>query len=311
MKTKNYCLMFFSAVFLCVKFSLAASVIEPVEGVPQSSRFSQCKPLYILDGCSSFIHLCRDAYFDQPVIVKYMREDKSGNLLNEISIFKLIREFRHTIKILDVVDEGQKTFLILEYASGGDLENQLQRASKSNKRVNAQAIFRLVMKAIDELHSNRIAHRDIKPENFFFVEKDGNKYLKIGDFGFSQLVPPGMNSTKRKGTLRFMAPEVFNIGQKTTQPKTTNYDPFKSDIYSAGVMLFCMLTSAHLFESPSSTDVHFRLLQKKGIRGYIKHFQFENLIEEPAIILLENMLHPVPYFRPTAQQVLKYPWLSR
>ena len=81
---------------------------------------------------------------------------------------------------------------------------------------------------------NNIAHLDLKPENILF---DKDLRLKLADFGFATVTKGETEGSS--GTKRFyMSPEAF-IGDK--------YNAFKADIFSAGVILFILMTRQVLF----------------------------------------------------------------
>lgn len=309
MKIRNYLLFFF---FAFSPLTLATSLELPEEGVPKSGRFSKCKSLYKPGDCSSFIHLCDDAEFDKQVIVKYMRPEKKHDLDNEIRILSSVKDkgLIHTIGILDVVVEDEKTFLILEYANGGDLLGKILEAAAANKKLRVKEPFEMVMMAIAELHSHRIAHCDIKPDNFFLHNVDGGTYFKIGDFGFSQYIPKGMAVSRSLGTLKYMAPEVYNIDYVREKRPHATYDPFKADIFSAGLVLFTLIAKGNMYKKPCDRDEKFALLKAAGVRGYIEHFKIERRFDEPAIQLLEAMLNFNPKKRPSAEEVLMHPWFN-
>lgn len=71
---------------------------------------------------------------------------------------------------------------------------------------------------------NSIAHQDIKAANVLF---DRNGRVKVADFGLSVFIHPDDNIDQHKGTFAYLAPEVCQKGY---------FNPFKSDIWSLGVL---------------------------------------------------------------------------
>ena len=85
-----------------------------------------------------------------------------------------------------------------------------------------------ISQGLSDCHREGIVHRDVKPQNIF-INKAGN--FKIGDFGVSRFAPANNDTLSFKGTVSYMAPEVFHL--KGTDAR--------SDIYSLGMVLYQML----------------------------------------------------------------------
>lgn len=95
--------------------------------------------------------------------------------------------------------------------------------------------FYQMVEGIGYCHSKGVVHRDLKCEN---VLLDKNNNVKITDFGFARAnltKPDGTRVLSRTycGSYSYAAPEVLT---------GTPYDPFKSDIWSLGVILFIMVS---------------------------------------------------------------------
>jgi serine/threonine protein kinase len=146
-----------------------------------------------------------------------------------------------------VIEVGQKPYLVMEYADGGDLATWIrERRLTLPLAVNFAIQFCEGMK-----HAVRVAgmvHRDIKPAN---VLVQGQGTVKIADFGlakaygFSGLDFAAASSSDDRslsiagaGTLSYMAPEQFESLSKADT---------RSDIFSFGAMFYEMLTCQRLF----------------------------------------------------------------
>ena len=90
--------------------------------------------------------------------------------------------------------------------------------------------------AIKYMHSVGVCHRDIKAENVIISDKNT---VKIIDFGFSVRFTPDTGLRVFCGTSYYMPPEIVQKRQ---------YNGFKSDIWSLGVLLYLMLTSTFPFK---------------------------------------------------------------
>ena len=86
------------------------------------------------------------------------------------------------------------------------------------------------MRGLEYLHENDVAHRDLKPENIF-VCCDGK--IKIGDFGLSNSLVDGQPLLTSCGSPHYASPEIV---------EGHPYDGKSIDIWSAGVILYTMVT---------------------------------------------------------------------
>jgi serine/threonine protein kinase len=151
---------------------------------------------------------------------------------------------------------------------------------------------------LQHAHQNGVIHRDIKPANLL-VDKGG--VLKIADFGLAKLNGADASNgwrtldCRRMGTPQYMAPE------QVEKPQAVDH---RADIYSAGVVLYEMLTRelplgrfsppSQKAEVDSSLDmVLFRALEKDLARRYRDIREFKQAVEAVAFktkVPLQNNL---------------------
>ena len=130
----------------------------------------------------------------------------------------------------------------MEFLEGGDLNKRL--GAKALPPQEALRLFRELMFALGDIHEKGILHRDLKPQNLMFRD-DGS--LAIVDFGIAKHVDAAdrTNAGEVLGTPRYMSPE---------QVQGRALD-LRTDIYSAGVLLYQMLSGRHLFEGDTAVEV--------------------------------------------------------
>lgn len=101
------------------------------------------------------------------------------------------------------------------------------------------------MTALAYVHDRQIVHRDVKPENLIFDER--GQVLKLVDFGLSERLLEEKKLELPCGSPGFVAPEVV------TQPPS-GYDT-KADVFSAGCVLFMLLTGEETFSGKDAKEV--------------------------------------------------------
>lgn len=177
----------------------------------------------------------------------------------------------------------------MELICGGDLLSFVRKRTKLNE-TTAKFIFRQIMEALQYIHSQNIIHRDIKLDNILI---DLGNNVKICDFGVSRTVRSGDIMHDQCGTPAYIAPEIL---------KNLGYEGFGVDVWSAGVVLYAMLSGTVPFKANNMSDLHRLIL--KGNYAPIKD------ISDEAISLLSNLLEVDPKKRLTVDQVLNHSWLK-
>lgn len=149
--------------------------------------------------------------------------------------------------------ETREPYIAMEYVPGESLHAVLGKRDKQISLESALQIAQEIAEALDYAHSHGVVHRDIKPANILMTV-DG--HAKIADFGIAKLnqaqtTLPG----EVLGSPAYMAPE---------QLRGDGVDP-RSDLFSAGVILYNMLTGFRPFQGDSATTICFKVVNRNPI----------------------------------------------
>lgn len=141
----------------------------------------------------------------------------------------------NVMSVIDMLVYRQFIIIVSEYAEGGSLKGWLSKhGGKAPSPERALEMMVGILRGIEHLHAKSVVHRDLKPDNILLQRN----YPRITDFGISRIVSSGSMSTKAMGSPAYMSPESF-AGNKSPQ----------TDIWSAGVILYEMLTGEYPFNS--------------------------------------------------------------
>jgi len=189
------------------------------------------------------VYRAHDEVLDRDVALKMMRAESAID--PEVSE-RFCREARACAQlnhpnIITIYDFGQadasSSFIVMELLSGVDWRS----AIKGRGKIPLPLKLRLMLQVLDGLahaHKHGIVHRDIKPSNLFLHL---GEQAKILDFGIARLPLSSLTRTGMVlGTPNYMAPEQIT-GKKCDA---------RSDLFSAAIVFFELLTGVHPFEAP-------------------------------------------------------------
>ena len=146
------------------------------------------------------------------------------------------------VSVYDVSKGGDTEYIVMELIDGITLKQYMERRGLLNWRESLHFITQ-IMRGLSHAHSRGIVHRDIKPQNIM-VLRDGS--VRVADFGIACLENSAQTLTQEAlGSVHYISPEQAR-GDRTDA---------RSDIYSAGVVLYEMLTGRLPFEGDSAVSV--------------------------------------------------------
>ncbi|KAF4656744.1 hypothetical protein FOZ61_006713 [Perkinsus olseni] len=202
----------------------------------------------------------------------------------EIRILQSLRRSPHVIQLFEIMETPWEVFMVMEYASGGELFDYIVDNGKVSES-EACKFIRQIISGACSLHRANVVHRDLKPENLL-LDRDGN--IRIADFGLSNFFQPGQALRTACGSPCYAPPEMV---------AGLPYDPPKCDVWSVGVILYAMICGQLPFE-----DQRTPTLYKKILNGAFKAPNRSKTSREVRR-LISRMLTPDPNERPTFEEL--------
>jgi len=190
-------------------------------------------------------------------------------------------------RLVDVIEDQCNVYLVLEHVDGQDLFEYLRDMGCMSEQEAAQ-IIQQVLQALAHCHQENIVHRDIKCENIMVHRRSSSGLppkVTLIDFG---LAIPGGAALEggMEGSVPYLAPELAGLCICHAS----------QDLWSAGVVLFAMLTG----ELPSSQ-----------VSSGAAALQLPAQFSEEAQSFLAGIMHPEASERMSAQEASEHPWLKR
>lgn len=189
-------------------------------------------------GRPAAIKVLHKEHADKQAIERFFREARAASAIEHPGI----------VKVYEVGENDEGSFLIMEMLEGEDLEARLQREQRLDVQDAARFAVQIAS-ALEVAHANNIVHRDLKPGNLFVIKDDqvsGGERIKILDFGIAKVQAtekmPNTNATRSDmllGSPAYMSPEQCRGADKVDG---------RADLYSLGCILFEMLCGRPPFD---------------------------------------------------------------
>lgn len=226
-----------------------SSTYDPLVGQVLDDRYEILAKL--ARGGMATVYRARDQRLTRTVAVKVMRTD-----LGEDDEFaaKFDREARAAATlnhpaVVGVFDQGTalgRPYIVMEFVEGETLRRVISREAPLSP-VDALELLEPIVSALACAHESGLVHRDIKPENVLISTRG---QVKVADFGLARLMTsPQMTATGvLVGTASYLPPELVTHSRPDT----------RSDIYSAGIVAFEMLTGSKPHTGENNYQIAYR-----------------------------------------------------
>lgn len=267
----------------------ASQISTAIEGQPDFGGRFQTLEL-IGEGGMGVVYKVRDPDLDKCFAVKILRahlaKDKQALKRFQREAEALIR-LNHP-GLVAVYEQGVlgdgTPYIVMDFVDGENLADFL----RANGRMDVQRavkVFDQVMEAIEHVHHSSLVHRDVKPRNIILSKsEDGGDQIKLVDFGIAKEAGiedgtiAGVTQTGDfLGSPFYMSPEQC----QGAEPE------HRSDIYSAGCVLYEMLTAKTPFASPNPVKVVVGHLSEKPVAPSTIVSEKSKLISELDFIVLK------------------------
>ena len=177
----------------------------------------------------------------QEQLARFRREAQAAGKLTHPNV----------VSIYDFGLDDGTYYIAMEYVKGRDLQDIFGR----NERFGTAGVLQVMtqlLEALDYSHRHGVVHRDIKPSNIIILDEGT---VKVADFGIARVESSNLTQAGMVlGTPSYMSPEQF-MGQTVDG---------RSDLFSAGVILYQLLTGEKPFTGSVTTIMH-KVLQEQPL----------------------------------------------
>ena len=200
-------------------------------------------------GGMAVVYKGRDQRLNRLVAIKILKEELAQDAefrrrFHDESQAVAMLSHPNIMAVYDVSRSDSLDYIVMELIDGITLKQYMQKKGEPLNWRESLHFITQIMRGLSHAHSRGIIHRDIKPHNIM-VLRDGS--VKVADFGIARLVSAAQNTLTQEalGSVHYISPE---------QARGSHID-CRSDIYSAGVVLYEMLTGRLPYEGDSPVSV--------------------------------------------------------
>lgn len=207
----------------------------------------------------------------------------------EVRVLRQLGGHVSIVALLETFESREYIYLVQEYCGGGSLLDLVRHKRRLSEDESA-SLFQQLLAALQYCHRRGIVHRDVKLENILL---DDHGEVRLIDFGLCGYYVPDKTLRCHCGSPSYAAPEIVARQDYLAPPV---------DVWSAGVVLFAMLTGYLPFYAKDKRE-----LSRKILRG---EWTAPAWISPTALDLLQRMLCVDPRERISLEGIWKHPWVE-
>ncbi len=228
----------------------------------------------------------------EKMAIKILEKKKIKDKDDKIRInreFEMLSKFNHinVILVTEIFESPDRYYCVMEYCEGGELFNYIVKKRRLSEEESAFFYYQII-NGLEYIHSLNMVHRDLKPENLLITKEH---ILKIIDFGLSNYYSKDKLLNTPCGSPCYASPEMIS-GKE--------YDGFKIDIWSSGIILYAMLCGYLPFEDNDNDELFKKILECK--------IDFPNYLSNDSIDLIKKILVIEPNERISILEIKTHPF---
>lgn len=246
-------------------------------------------------GSYSTVYLAQEKKTGKQVAIKLFYNEFADNETIEKE-FSIQKQFNcpYIIETYGLYKDADQWILLMEYASGGELFNEIVEHGFFSES-DAALIVQQVLIGLKVLHESHIIHRDLKPENLLLSrDVNGEPVIKICDFGLSDVFGEKL-MRDYCGTVGYAAPEIMmNVPYDET-----------IDIWSLGVIVYVLMSGCTPFYGETDEILCDRVCKGKYSFPEARFGHISNEAKD----FITKMLKVDPRERISIEEALNHPWI--
>ena len=198
------------------------------------------------------------------------------------------------LQIFDILHDDLKLFIVMEHWDGGLLLDKIKQEGFISEKFAGLIVYQ-ILSAVNYCHSKKVIHRDLNPKVIFMMNKQGEPFIKIGEFGSSVFIDPEHKFEGKFDSSAYVAPEIAK----------EDYNE-KCDLWSVGVIMYVLLSG----RTPFSDGLSSMCDESMKTKPISYQPLIQNDISPEAIDLLKQILQLDYTERISAEEALKHPWFQ-